>query len=73
MKTTALKKSTQPGRTAYENAVSKMQDRLALYAALKNTVQPADAQNWTAELADYEKLIPDGVAAVKRAAGRAKV
>ena len=36
-----------------------------LYAQLKNTVQPADAQDWPAELAAYEKLIPAGVAAVK--------
>ncbi len=52
-------------RTAYENAVAKMQQRLSLYAQLKNTVQPADAQDWPAELAAYEKIIPDGVAAVK--------
>jgi ABC-type transport system involved in cytochrome c biogenesis permease subunit len=52
-------------RTAYENAVEKMHDRLELYAGLKNTVQPADAQDWPAELAAFEKFIPDGVAAVK--------
>jgi ABC-type transport system involved in cytochrome c biogenesis permease subunit len=60
-----VEKIDAAGRTAYENAVAKMQDRLALYAGLKNAVQPADAQNWPAELAAYEKFVPDGIAAVK--------
>ena len=52
-------------RTAYQNAVIKMHQRLALYAQLKNTVQPADAQGWPEELAAFQKFIPEGVAAVK--------
>ncbi len=52
-------------RTAYENAVSKMHERLTLYTQLENAVLPTDAQDWPAELAAYEKLIPDGVAAVQ--------
>jgi len=52
-------------RTAYENAIAKLNQRLALYAQLKNAVQPADAQDWPAELAAYEKLIPFGVAAAQ--------
>ncbi|HUB86875.1 MAG TPA: cytochrome c biogenesis protein CcsA [Verrucomicrobiae bacterium] len=52
-------------RTAYQRAVVKLHDQMALYAALRNTVQPADTQDWPAELADYENLIPAGVAAVK--------
>jgi hypothetical protein len=52
-------------RTAYEHAVSKVQERLLLYAQLKNTLQPQDAQNWKQELADYENLIPAGIAAVQ--------
>jgi len=52
-------------RTAYERAVVKMNQRIFLYAQLKNTVQPADAQDWPAELAAYEKMIPDAVAAAK--------
>ncbi len=52
-------------RTAYENAVTKMHDHVILYAQLKNAVQPADAQDWPTELATYEKMIPDGVAAAK--------
>jgi ABC-type transport system involved in cytochrome c biogenesis permease subunit len=60
-----VEKIDAPNRTAYENAVTKMHARLALYAGLKTTVQPADAQDWPAELAAFEKLIPDGIAAVK--------
>jgi len=50
-------------RTAYENAIAKMYERLKLYAQLKNAVQPTDATDWPAELAAYEALIPAGVAA----------
>jgi ABC-type transport system involved in cytochrome c biogenesis permease subunit len=52
-------------RSAYERAVVKMNQRIFLYAQLKNTVQPADAQDWPAELAEYEKMIPDAIAAAK--------
>jgi hypothetical protein len=36
-----------------------------LYEQLKNTLQPQDAQDWKQELADYEALIPAGIAAVR--------
>lgn len=52
-------------RTAFDNAVAKMHRRLSLYVQLRNTLQPADAQDWPAELAAYEKIIPAGVAAAK--------
>jgi ABC-type transport system involved in cytochrome c biogenesis permease subunit len=52
-------------RSAYENAVSKLNRCLVLYAQLKNTLQPADAQDWPAELAAFEKLLPEGVATVR--------
>jgi ABC-type transport system involved in cytochrome c biogenesis permease subunit len=52
-------------RNAYEHAVMKVHERLELYAQLKNTIQPQDAQNWKQELADYENLIPAGIAAVR--------
>jgi ABC-type transport system involved in cytochrome c biogenesis permease subunit len=64
-----VEKIEAANRTAYENAAVKMHQRLMLYAQLKNAVQPADAQDWPAELAAYEKLIPDGVAAVKAQQG----
>jgi len=58
-------------RTAFENAVAKMQERLQLYATLRNTVQPADIQNWPAQLDAFERLIPGGVAATQdQQAGR---
>jgi ABC-type transport system involved in cytochrome c biogenesis permease subunit len=60
-----VQKIDASGRTAYENAIAKMQERLQLYAALRNTVQPAGALNWPDQLAAFEKLIPDGVAAVQ--------
>jgi ABC-type transport system involved in cytochrome c biogenesis permease subunit len=52
-------------RDAYERAVVKIHARLELYAQLENAVQPQDAENWKAELADYQKMIPAGVAAVR--------
>ena len=52
-------------RTAYENAIAKMRERLTLYAQLKNAVEPAGAPDWPAELAAFEQLIPAGVAAIK--------
>jgi ABC-type transport system involved in cytochrome c biogenesis permease subunit len=52
-------------RSAYEHAVVKVHARLELYAGLKNAVQPQDSENWKQEFADYENLIPSGVAAVR--------
>jgi ABC-type transport system involved in cytochrome c biogenesis permease subunit len=52
-------------RNAYEHAVIKIHERLVLYLRLKNTIQPQDAQDWSQELSDYEKMIPAGVAAVR--------
>jgi ABC-type transport system involved in cytochrome c biogenesis permease subunit len=52
-------------RTAYESGVSKVFERLMLYEQLQNTLEPASAQNWKSELADYESLISPGVAAVR--------
>lgn len=54
-----------PERTAYENAIAKMGERMQIYATLRNTVQPGGAQDWPEELAGYEQLIPAGVAAVR--------
>lgn len=60
-----VEKVDSAARSAYERAVIKVHERMALYAQLKNSVQPQDAQNWKTELADYENLIPAGVAAVQ--------
>jgi ABC-type transport system involved in cytochrome c biogenesis permease subunit len=60
-----VEKIESASRTAYENAISKLHERLMIYAQLKNTIQPADAQDWPAELAAFEQAIPAGVAAAK--------
>ena len=60
-----VQKVESANRTAYENAVAKMHQRLIVYARLKNAVQPAGTPDWPAELAAFEKMIPAGVAAVK--------
>lgn len=52
-------------RNAYERGVIKIHDRIELYAQLKNTVQPENAQDWGTELAAFEKFVPDGIAAAK--------
>ena len=52
-------------RDAFQRAVVKAHDRLLLYVRLKNTLQPADTQDWSAELADYEHVMPAGAAAVR--------
>jgi ABC-type transport system involved in cytochrome c biogenesis permease subunit len=52
-------------RNAYEQAAIKIHARLELYAQLKNTIQPQDAQNWSQELADYKNLIPAGATAIR--------
>jgi ABC-type transport system involved in cytochrome c biogenesis permease subunit len=52
-------------RSAYEQAVVKVFEKLMLYEQLKNTLQPQDVPDWKEELADYEALIPAGIAAVR--------
>ncbi len=57
---------TEPSqRTPFERAVMKVYDRAVLYTQLKNTIQPQNSDNWKQELADYENLIPSGIAAVR--------
>jgi ABC-type transport system involved in cytochrome c biogenesis permease subunit len=60
-----VQKKEAASRTAYENAIAKMHQRLSLYTQLRNAVQPADAQDWPAELAAFEQMIPAGVAAAQ--------
>ena len=52
-------------RNAYEHAVIKVHERLELYAQLKNALQPPDSPDWKAQLNDYVRSIPAGVAAVR--------
>ncbi|MBW8864106.1 MAG: cytochrome c biogenesis protein CcsA [Verrucomicrobia bacterium] len=60
-----VQKKESSERTAYENAVAKMHQRIVLYEQLRNAVQPAMVPDWPAELAAYEKLIPDAVVATR--------
>jgi ABC-type transport system involved in cytochrome c biogenesis permease subunit len=52
-------------RSAYEQAVVKVYDKLMLYEQLKNALQPQDVPDWKQELANYQALIPLGLAAVR--------
>ena len=60
-----VQKIESANRTAYENAISKLERSISLYARLRNTVQPAETQDWPARLAEFEKMIPAGIAAVQ--------
>jgi len=60
-----VEKIESANRTAYENAIVKLHQRLMLYAQLRNAVQPADVQDWPAELAWFEQHIPEGIAAAQ--------
>lgn len=58
-------------RNPYERAVSKLHERLVLYMRLKSTMQPPNAQDWSAEVAEYKSLIDPGIEAVRaQQAGR---
>lgn len=58
-------------RNPFERGVMKLHERLVLYMRLKNTLQPQDAKDWAAEVAEYKSLIEPGVAAVRaQQAGR---
>jgi cytochrome c-type biogenesis protein CcsB len=52
-------------RTAYQKQVAKLQNALMLYRRLKNSLQPEACQDFAAELIDYKKSIPAGIAAFK--------
>jgi len=60
-----VEKIDSANRTAYEHAIVKLAEQLQLYANLRNSLLPPGAQDWPAQLDAYEKLIPDGVAAVQ--------
>ena len=60
-----VQKIESANRTAYENAISKLEQNITLYARLRNTVQPAEVPDWPAQLAEFERLIPAGIAAVQ--------
>jgi ABC-type transport system involved in cytochrome c biogenesis permease subunit len=60
-----VSKTEAARRTAFDQAAVKLQTRLMSYLRLKNTLQPHDAGDWPQELAEYEKLIAPGLAAMR--------
>ena len=57
-------------RSAFQNAILNLRNALVLYQRLKNSVQPEDEQNFSAELATLESNLPAaGQAARQREAG----
>jgi ABC-type transport system involved in cytochrome c biogenesis permease subunit len=58
-------------RTPYERAVMKLQSGLFLYLRLKNTLQPENTVNFVQDLAQYQKAVAPGLAALRsREAGQ---
>jgi ABC-type transport system involved in cytochrome c biogenesis permease subunit len=51
-------------RTAFERQTLKLYSALVLYQRLKSSLKPESSSDFAAELAEYESIIPDGVAAV---------
>ena len=52
-------------RTPFDRAIAKLHEGMNVYAQLKNTLQPEVADSWADELAAFEKMVPEGVAAAK--------
>lgn len=66
-----IEKIESARRTAFERALMKLFNGVSLYQRLKVTLKPPASDDFAAELAEYEKVIPAGVAAVRaRQAGR---
>ena len=52
-------------RSAFERQLMKLYNATALFQRLKLTLCPPDSRDFAVELAEYQKLIPDGIAAVR--------
>ena len=52
-------------RTAFQKAVIQLRDRVMLYQQLKHSVQLPDSADFLAELLQFQKDIPAGVAAFR--------
>jgi ABC-type transport system involved in cytochrome c biogenesis permease subunit len=66
-----IEKIDEGQRDAFQRSVMKMRERLIIYLRLKNTLQPADAEDWNAELGNYERVMLAGAVAVQaQQAGR---
>jgi ABC-type transport system involved in cytochrome c biogenesis permease subunit len=51
-------------RTPFERQTLQLYSALVLYQRLKNSLKPETSSDFAAELAEYQSIIPDGVAAV---------
>jgi len=60
-----VQKIESAARSAYEQGVGKVFEKLMLYQELKNTLQPQDVQDWKQQLADYQTMIPAAITAVR--------
>jgi len=54
-----------PERSAFERQLMKLYSATELYQRLELTLCPPDSHNYAVELAEYQKLIPNGIAAVR--------
>ncbi len=52
-------------RSTFEKAVLKLQYGLSIYERLKNTFRPQSTDDFSAELAAFQKALPAGVAALR--------
>lgn len=53
-------------RTAFEKSVFKLQQNLILYQRLKNSLRPEDSDDFSAELAAYQRDLDPGLAAAAK-------
>ncbi|MCX8092132.1 MAG: cytochrome c biogenesis protein CcsA [Verrucomicrobiae bacterium] len=66
-----IEKIESAQRTAFERALMKLFNAVSLYQRLKVTLKPPASDDFAAEIAEYERVIPGGVAAVRaRQAGK---
>jgi ABC-type transport system involved in cytochrome c biogenesis permease subunit len=52
-------------RSAYQSAILNLRNALALYQRLKNSIQPEDAENFAAELQNFESNVPGAAKAAR--------
>jgi len=58
--------ATEPAlRTTFEKQTIKLDQSLQLYRRLKNSLQPENSSDFVAELNDFEKILPEGVTALR--------
>ncbi len=53
-------------RSAYQSAILNLRNGLSLYQRLKNSIQPENAENFTAELQDFASSVPAAATAARQ-------